>query len=362
MEAGACVWSVRLDRAPRDTMRTEDARMPKPRTSGQPERWQDAMGRPKGAWIMETKWLEDFLTLAETRSFSRAAELRNITQPAFSRRIQALEAWLGAALVDRTMYPTRLTAEGEIFRGEAVSMLAHLSEVRSLLRGREYVNTEAIRIAMPHTLSLAFFPDWIKRVEQRVGPLSTKVTALNVHDAAMSLVEGIADIALLYHHPHQPVQLEPRRFKMLTIGVEAIYPYSCCNENGEALFDFPGKEGRIIPFLSYAPNAYLKRMVDYLLSEITPKPRLEIRCETDMAEGLKSMLLEGHGIAFLPENAVRRELAAGLLVCVDERYSTKMEIRAYCGHRESESGILGAIWKHMADDAGAGASTPHPAA
>ena len=62
---------------------------------------------------METKWLEDFVSLAETRSFSRSAQLRHVTQPAFSRRIQALEAWAGTDLVDRSSYPTRLTAAGE---------------------------------------------------------------------------------------------------------------------------------------------------------------------------------------------------------------------------------------------------------
>ncbi len=303
---------------------------------------------------METKWLEDFLTLAETHSFSRAAELRNITQPAFSRRIQALEAWLGTALVDRTMYPTRLTGAGEIFRAEAVSMLAHLGEVRTLLRGREHAGAEAVRIAMPHTLSLAFFPEWIRRIEQRVGPLSTKVTALNVHDAAMSLVDGTSDLALVYHHPHQPVQLDPRRFRMAIIGTESIYPYSRCDEQARPIFDFPGKPGQIIPFLSYAPNAYLKRMVDYILDHAATRPRLEVRCETDMAEGLKSMLLEGHGMAFLPENAVRRELAAGLLACVGSEYSTQMEIRAYCEYRESARGMLGAIWEDIASARPAG--------
>ncbi len=54
---------------------------------------------------METKWLEDFVSLAETRSFSRSAQLRHVTQPAFSRRIQALEAWAGIDLVDRSSYP-----------------------------------------------------------------------------------------------------------------------------------------------------------------------------------------------------------------------------------------------------------------
>ena len=58
---------------------------------------------------VETKWLEDFVSLAETHSFSRSAQLRHVTQPAFSRRIQALEAWAGVDLVDRPSYPTRLT-------------------------------------------------------------------------------------------------------------------------------------------------------------------------------------------------------------------------------------------------------------
>src|SRR5690606_11564610 len=54
---------------------------------------------------METKWLEDFVSLAETRSYSRSAQLRHVTQPAFSRRIQSLEAWAGTDLVDRSSYP-----------------------------------------------------------------------------------------------------------------------------------------------------------------------------------------------------------------------------------------------------------------
>ena len=47
---------------------------------------------------MELKWLEDFISLANTHNFSRSAEQRNVTQPAFSRRIRALENWLGTSL------------------------------------------------------------------------------------------------------------------------------------------------------------------------------------------------------------------------------------------------------------------------
>ena len=53
---------------------------------------------------MNLIWLEDFLALASTGNFSRAEE-RHMTQPAFSRRIRALEEWLGVVLIDRTTHP-----------------------------------------------------------------------------------------------------------------------------------------------------------------------------------------------------------------------------------------------------------------
>src|SRR5581483_4757831 len=99
---------------------------------------------------MELKWLEDFVSLAETRSFSRSAELRHVTQPAFSRRIQALEAWLGTELIDRSVYPTRLTQAGEVFREQALSMLSHMQESRSLLRGHLGTPAATIEFAVPH--------------------------------------------------------------------------------------------------------------------------------------------------------------------------------------------------------------------
>ena len=83
---------------------------------------------------METKWFEDFISLAETRSFSRSAELRHVTQSAFSRRIQSLEAWAGVALVDRSSYPTALTPAGERLYGQALELLQSLQRARDALR------------------------------------------------------------------------------------------------------------------------------------------------------------------------------------------------------------------------------------
>ena len=60
---------------------------------------------------MQLAWLEDFVELARTRNFSRAAENRFVTSPAFGRRIRALEEWVGAPLAERKQ-PVSLTPAG----------------------------------------------------------------------------------------------------------------------------------------------------------------------------------------------------------------------------------------------------------
>lgn len=281
---------------------------------------------------METKWLEDFISLAETRSFSRSAELRHVTQPAFSRRIQSLEAWLGADLIDRTSYPTRLTPAGEVFYEQALEMLGQINNARALLRGKRPTAQTTVDFAVPHTLSLTFMPKWMTELEQGFGTLRTRLIALNVHDAVMTMVEGGCDLLLCYHHPRQPVQLDASRYEMLTLGNEALRAYARCDRSGTPEFSLPGSAKSPLPFLSYTSNAYLGRMVELILTDAKRPLHLEKRYETDMAEGLKMMALEGHGVVFLPESAVTRELKQKQLARADggnAEWEVNMEIRLY---------------------------------
>ncbi|MEO0028158.1 MAG: HTH-type transcriptional regulator YjiE, partial [Pseudomonadota bacterium] len=98
---------------------------------------------------METKWLEDFVSLAETRSFSRSAQLRHVTQPAFSRRIQALEAWAGAALIDRSSYPTSLTPAGDALYSQALELLQSLHNTRDMVRSQSLAEQDLMALLDP---------------------------------------------------------------------------------------------------------------------------------------------------------------------------------------------------------------------
>lgn len=280
---------------------------------------------------MDTKWLEDFIALAETRSFSRAAQLRHVTQPAFSRRIQALEAWTGIDLVDRSSFPTRLTPAGDTFHAQALEIVGALQATRNLMRSHQAAGQDVIEFAVPHTLAFTFFPHWLSRLRPKFGAIKSRLTAFNVHDAAMRLSEGGCDLLIAYHHSVQPLQLAPSRYEMLSLGAETLAPYAKAGPDGKPLLRLPGLPGVAVPFLSYAPGAYMAGLVDIILKRSENVPRLTTVYETDMAEGLKAMALEGHGLAFLPESSVRRELRSRRLVpaAPPGLYEITMDVRIY---------------------------------
>jgi len=282
---------------------------------------------------METKWLEDFVSLAETRSFSRSAQLRHVTQPAFSRRIQALEAWAGTDLVDRSSYPTRLTAAGQTLYGQATEILQGLHTARAMLRGHVAAGQDVIEFAIPHTLAFTFFPSWVTHLRQDFGPIKSRLLALNVHDAVHRLTEGGCDLLIVYHHPTLPLELDANRYEMVSLGQEVVAPWVRPDPEGAPRYCLPGRAGHPLPYLAYAPDAYLSRIVDQLLRDAPLAMHLDRVYETDMAEGLKAMAMEGHGIAFLPFSAVRKEVRSRRLVSAlppeIDRLEATMEIRAY---------------------------------
>jgi LysR family transcriptional regulator, hypochlorite-specific transcription factor HypT len=190
-----------------------------------------------------------------------------------------------------------------------------------------------IEFAVPHTLAFTFFPAWVSDLRERFGPIKSRLIALNVHDAVMRLVEGSCDLLIAYHHSAHPFQLDPQRFEMVNLGQEVIAPYSRPLADGTPQFALPGRAGSPLPYLGYAPGAYLGQMVDLILKQSPAPIHFDRVYETDMAEGLKAMAVEGHGVAFLPHSAVKKELRNRRLVSAlppdMSSLQLTMEVRAY---------------------------------
>jgi DNA-binding transcriptional LysR family regulator len=280
---------------------------------------------------MQIKWLDDLLAIAEWKNFSRAAEIRCVTQSTLSRRIQSLEEWVGVELVDRGTYPIQLTAAGLSFCEEGREALAGLLRLRATLRAGERMPGRSIQITASHSLSMTFLPQWLSQFQQQTEQFNTRVVAANIHDAVVALEEGNCDLMIVYHHPLAPILLNSERFDSLALGHDAFIPLCAPDKHGEPLYPLAGSAGKAVPHLAYTAPTFLGRIADIVIKN-GPTPVLLERCyEADMAMLLMRMATEGYGVAWLPQSAVVDELERGLLVRAgDEQWSTRLEIRAYC--------------------------------
>ncbi|MDT8878133.1 LysR substrate-binding domain-containing protein [Halomonas saccharevitans] len=293
---------------------------------------------------LETKWLEDFVALASTRSFSGSARQRHVTQPAFSRRIRSLEQAVGVTLVDRSTTPVDLTPEGQLFLVTARNIVEQLNESLGHLRGLAMAN-EALDIVAAHSLALSFYPQWISRLQQGLGELPTRLVAMNVGDAIHVLREGNCDLMLAYYDPYASMQLDAEVFPSFSIGQVKMLPVCLPDEQGKPRFTLEGQES--IPYLAYTQGAFLGRSVRMLLKNDPVRMRLRTVYETAMAEGLKGMVMQGMGMAWIPDFCIRQELKDGRLVRAGgEQWDVPLEIRLYRCSLVHKPGVE-KLWRQM---------------
>lgn len=275
---------------------------------------------------MELSWLEDFLVLADCGSFSRAAERRHLTQPAFSRRIRALEAWAGGALFDRDTRQVRLTIAGERFRPVAEETVRRLSQAREEVREVEGSVTATLRFACTHALSLTFFPDWLRGVESRAPLGGIRLISESLLRCEELMHEGQAQFLLCHHHPAAAPRLETRSFLSLTQGDDILIPVRAPGTG----FELPGSEETRLPYLAYSPESGLGRIVTAARAKKDPPVWLEPVFVAHLASALRAMAIAGRGIAWLPLTLIQADLASGRLIRAGgQDWDVPVEIRVY---------------------------------
>lgn len=264
---------------------------------------------------MDIEWLEDFLVLSGTGNFSTAAESRNVSQPAFSRRIRALEHWIGTSLLDRSTYPATLTNSGMIFKNAAERLVTDLYRSRDECLQGQLADKSEVSFSGLHTLALTFFPKWLKQTERELGLIKTRMMAGNVYDCVQSLTLKHSDFLLYYTHNKGPVLLNQSSYPSIVLATENLVPVSAVADNGQALFSFDN-DAEKIPYLAYTGDTFLGKIVNVIVESLERPTSLDVRYSNSMSEALKTMALEGHGLTWLPESCVKREFRHKELVQV----------------------------------------------
>jgi LysR family transcriptional regulator, hypochlorite-specific transcription factor HypT len=288
---------------------------------------------------MQLKWLEDFVTLSETRNFTRAAELRHVTHPAFGRRIRSLEEWVGVPLLDRTRFPFALTQEGEAFLVNARTALASLYEGRNAANAAIKGSPDLVRFASGTTLAATQMPRWLAHVQAQVGDFQMSVVTGSMQEAIERLSEGHADFAMTYGHPQLTIDLDAKRFDVHDVAGERMVAVVAI----DAPFGLPGTAAKPVPLLRLASTLAMSTIVE---SRLQAAPRIYTRVvqTADSAQALQQFVRAGLGVAWLPYALVEEDIRLRRLREVDSQYDLPMVVRLY-RPLGSNRPLLEKIWR-----------------
>ncbi|MCC7327151.1 MAG: LysR family transcriptional regulator [Burkholderiales bacterium] len=292
---------------------------------------------------METKWLEDFVALLESGNFTKAAEQRNVSQPAFSRRIRALEDWLGVHLVDRRRKPLQFTPLALEYQGQMRYLLGSTYRLRSQMAADD-AGLNRIVLAVQHSLAATFLPKLIRRLDLAGHSYAYQMRSSDKAESVMLMMQGAAQFLVCYESPLNPERL-PTTMSRLVVAQDRLRLVSIVR-NEVALHDrVPGK---LLALLTYPLDSFFGKLLwNERLPQLLRVTSIETMCESSFALGLRELVISGLGAAWLPETLIQRELASNTLIALDHLSAPcEMDIVVYA-HQHGANADAQKIWEFL---------------
>ncbi|EBA12227.1 LysR family transcriptional regulator [Roseobacter sp. CCS2] len=292
---------------------------------------------------MHLQWLDDVLVLLEEGNLSRAAARRNITQPAFSRRISGFENWLGVTVLERgtnrvEISPSLLANEEEIR-----ALIARLRELRTRI-GHFDASRATVEIAAQHAATCSTFPDMALRAKSQYPGVQFRIRAGNLHDCVSMFLRGDTSMLLCYEAESAgTLQFGPdiRRglwghdYLVPVVGGALRYKV---RDNGDVPMDTPAI---VYPADSYFGQVLQKGQRPFGTAGSDANPF----SVTAFSSGTREMVLKGLGVGWLPFSMVYQEIESGALISLANQYGQeRLQVAIYADCRVEMAKTLMDLW------------------
>jgi DNA-binding transcriptional LysR family regulator len=251
---------------------------------------------------MDISALQTFLAVAETGSFSAAAERVFLTQPAISKRVAALESELGTPLFDRIGRRVQLTEAGRALQERARGILAEIEDARRAISRLSGAVRGTLRMAASHHIGLHRLPPALKQFHDSYPDARLDIRFLDSESGCQAVEQGELELAVvtLPSHASAQLQLIPVWPDPIDIVVGRNHPLAA--ESGVTaltLLNYPA----ILP----GPGTYTREIV---LSALEPvREGIQIGMSTNYLEVLKMLASVGLGWSALPRTLIDDSLS-----------------------------------------------------
>ncbi len=256
---------------------------------------------------MDTATLKTFLAIAETGSFSQAAERLFLTQPAISKRIQALEIELGSQLFDRVGRQTLLTPAGEIFYRRAQNIVEQLEDSQREIDNLSGEIAGTLHIGTSHHIGLHRLPPVLKRLNQKFPDLRLDINFMDSEAVYREVLGGKLELGIITIPYSASKDLnsrivweDPLEFVVGKDHLLAtqVTPHSSINARKLTQYD------AILP----AKNTYTRQILEDAFKKIHCDIRTTL--STNYLETIKMLVTVGLGWSLLPRSMLDKGLVA----------------------------------------------------
>lgn len=258
---------------------------------------------------MQIESLKVFCDLAETESFTKAAQINNVTQSAVSQQISSLERQFKSLLIERSKKKFRLTREGQVLYEYSKQIIQTFDALHSRLQEIKDIISGTIRVATIYSIGLHDLPPYIKRFLKTFPTVNVHVEYRRSNQVYEDVLGNVVDLGLVAYPQRDPkLEVVPLRKDRLVLVTHPDHPLA--RRTSVKLSDIAGHK-----FISFASDIPTRKAIDKILRD----DLIEVQhvMEFDNIETVKRAVEIDAGIAIIPYGTILQEVSKNTLAALE---------------------------------------------
>jgi len=249
-----------------------------------------------------------FCDLAETESFTKAAQINSVTQSAVSQQISALERAFKSLLIERSKKKFRLTREGQVLYDYSKQIIQTYESLHSRLQELKDIISGTIRVATIYSIGLHDLPPYIKRFMKSYPTVNIHVEYRRANQVYEDVLSNVVDLGLVaYPVRDSKLEIVPLRKEQLILIAHPQHPFA--KQKSIKLKALAGQK-----VISFEPDIPTRKALDKILKEHDVEVNHVM--EFDNVETVKRAVEIDAGISIVPQGTVTQEIAKQTLIAV----------------------------------------------
>ena len=254
-------------------------------------------------WEPDIRTLRCFVTVAEERNITRAANRLHIAQPASSRRIAQLESELNLELFERSVRGVELTQAGKMLLDRAYAIFGQLAQTFYDVTASSERPAGTVVVGMPPTPGEFIVPQLLRLVKEKFPEIELHFREGFSRELENWLLDGQISLAVM-HNPPERADIASKQ-----LLVEKLHLIGCAGSLSKPSYTL--SEAVALPLIMPSQSNYLRLLADQHAETIGMK--LNVVQRVDGVWHLKALVRDGHGFTLLTFGGVLTEYHLGTL-------------------------------------------------